>query len=383
MTYKATAPPMVWDHESLLSIRKEMEDSILVTIDLEGVDHLMKKAGQPALTSYDKLSEVGIATYDPREKVSTSTSDDMEVLGSCIRAHHTIVHQFRRVTEETCPAYYHKKFANDLKKQHHARPYHCAFAKSIIKPTQQALEDVKNLIKVLSSQDLTKSEIQSGKDRRICIFYWAANMEESVFAQAGIDLTTAGTDVTIYDMQLWSIFQIRFQKGQTGGEEAFKSLGALGNGLNLHNATNDCVAQLLSLLKVLSMTKTEWNSWFHQLTDLAAMAMSWMSPHIYQDNFNSRPRALYESAHTRHGQGRLPVKNFKNQPALKHKEVAPKGMENAAPVEVPENDEVSQFWANFDKAKVDASMKKYGKPATRVSKDDENFLGWPANMPDW
>lgn len=38
---------------------------------------------------------------------------------------------------------------------------------------------------------------------------------------------------------------VSIQKGQNGGEEAFKSLSALGNGLNLHNATNDCVAQVV------------------------------------------------------------------------------------------------------------------------------------------
>ncbi|KAK3338872.1 hypothetical protein B0H65DRAFT_511192 [Neurospora tetraspora] len=423
------APPMVWDHESLLSFKKELEDAILITIDLEGVDHLVKKFDKPAPTNYEKLSEVGIATYDPREKVSTSTTNDMEVLGSCIRAHHTIVHQFRRVTEETCPAGYHKRFAKDPKKQHAARPYHCAFAKSIIKPTQQALEGVKNLIKELSGQNLTKSEVQSGKDRHICILYWAANMEETVFSQAGIDLTTAGSQVTIWDMQLWSIFQIRFQKGQAKGEEAFKSLGALGDGLNLHNATNDCVAQLLSLLKVLSMQESEWNSWFHQLADLPLMPMSWMKASIYQHNFNMRPRTLHDNAYTRASQGQS-SKHFKNQSAYQHrqqtqhintqtttkpsintqttskpsvntqttskptqdtssskksdesqKEIAPKGKENTAPV--ANTDEVSQFWAKYDKSKVSSAMGKYRRPTTAAVPKSEHVSGWPAGMPGW
>lgn len=143
---------------------------------------------------------------------------------------------------------------------------------------------MKSLIKKLSRQNLTKTEIESGKDRQICIVYWAALMEETVFAQAGIDLTTAGSQITIWDMQLWSVFVIRFNKGQTGGEEAFKSLGALGDGFNLHNATNDCVAQLLSVLKILWMSQDEWNSWFKQKVDLPPMALSWIDKSIYRHN---------------------------------------------------------------------------------------------------
>ena len=56
-----------------------------------------------------------------------------------------------------------------------------------------------------------------------------------------------------WHMQIWSVFQQRFQLPQTKGEKAFSSLGVLGDmdvdgtTVPLHNATNDVVAELLSL----------------------------------------------------------------------------------------------------------------------------------------
>lgn len=105
MTFTATAPPTVWDYKDLLAFIEKFDDAVWVSIDKKGVDHLKKeKPGMSAPSNYDKLSEVGVATYDPREKVSTSTTNDIEALGSCIGAYHTIVHEFRGVTEETCTA---------------------------------------------------------------------------------------------------------------------------------------------------------------------------------------------------------------------------------------------------------------------------------------
>ncbi|EAA29166.3 hypothetical protein GE21DRAFT_5341 [Neurospora crassa] len=58
-------------------------------------------------------------------------------------------------------------------------------------------------------------------------------MEETVFQLGGLDLTAAGSDVTIWDLQLWSVFQIRFHKTQSKGEDILASLGFLGESFNL------------------------------------------------------------------------------------------------------------------------------------------------------
>ncbi|KAK3399739.1 hypothetical protein B0T20DRAFT_391306 [Sordaria brevicollis] len=120
-------------------------------------------------------------------------------------------------------------------------------------------------------------------------------MEETVFREAGLDLTAMSTSssIKIWDMQIWSVFQIRFGKPQTKGETAFGSLGALGNVSILHNATNDCVAQMLSLLKLLHISDEEWKAWFGtQRVDLPPMSMDCVDPAIYRHNFASRPRSL-------------------------------------------------------------------------------------------
>lgn len=128
-------------------------------------------------------------------------------------------------------------------------------------------------------------------------------MEETVFHLGGLDLTATDSDVTIWDLQLWSILQIRFHKTQSKGEDTFlASLGFLGEGFNLHNATNDCVAQLLALIRVLSMKEAEWTTWFVQYIDASPLAMDWLNASILQHNYNTRPRIPHERS-TRPNQG--------------------------------------------------------------------------------
>lgn len=133
--------------------------------------------------------------------------------------------------------------------------------------------------------------------------------------------STFVSQIVIWDVQLWSVFTIRFNKRQTGGEEAFNSLGALGHGVLAHNATNDCVAQLLSLLKIMSMSETEWESWFSQKTNLQPMAMSWVDKAVYEHNFAMRPRSLYAAGPTHTSHGRRQANN--NQAAC-HRHHTPK-----------------------------------------------------------
>ncbi|KAK3399740.1 hypothetical protein B0T20DRAFT_495867, partial [Sordaria brevicollis] len=293
------APPFVFDYEGLQNFHQKMKDTILVAIDLEAVDHLSKPKGQPQPTSYEKLSEVGMATFDPRQSSNslgtlTSTSEVVAKLSSLIKAYHTIRDKYANYTEETCPAFYHKKFPKTQSCQHSARPYHCAFARSVIDMRDQALKNVADVIKSLCLQSRTSEEIQRGDERQVCILYWAAGMEESVFGSAGINLADCGKGVTVWDFQLWSVFQIRFSRPQTKGEAVFASLGALGRGeYNLHNATNDCVAQVIAFLRVVHMQESEWATWFDRRLDLAPLCLDWIDPSILKDNFSMRPLSLH------------------------------------------------------------------------------------------
>ncbi|KAK3946764.1 hypothetical protein QBC32DRAFT_366224 [Pseudoneurospora amorphoporcata] len=162
----------------------------------------------------------------------------------------------------------------------------------------------------------------------------------TVFHLGGVNLAAAGSDVIIWNLQLWTVFQTRFQN-QSKGEEVFASFGALRKGINLHKAINDCVAQLLALMRVLKMEESEFNAWFVHYTDLSPIQMGWMDPSIYNSNFRMRPRSLHE----------------KHQ--VKHKE-------NAAPVTSKTESEQVQFWANYDRSKVASTMAKYRKPAAKV-----------------
>ncbi|EGO58679.1 hypothetical protein NEUTE1DRAFT_38714 [Neurospora tetrasperma FGSC 2508] len=417
MVVKTPASPYVWDFEGLCAFRDTLKDTIIVAIDLEGVDHLVQKRGQPATTAYDKLSEVGIAIYDPRDNLKTPTSNpaDIESIGPHIKAQHTIIHEFRRVTEETCPAFYHKKFGN---KPHSARPYHCAFARSIVKTKEKALNDLKDTIKQLCSQNRTDAEVKSGKDRSVRILYWAAHMEETVFHLGGLDLTAAGSDVKIWDLQLWSVFQIRFHKPQTKGEEVFSSLGALGEGFNLHNATNDCVAQLLALIRVLSMKEAEWTTWFVQYIDASPLAMDWLNASILQHNYNMRPRSLHER-NTRPNQGTSTQRHERlPSPPKRVTKPTPRYTSNDFDSQAPSAPGVGgmvpggtssnhsaeektakrssgkkhtsgsatdQWWAAYEarKDKISSTMATYKKPIAAVAPSTEEVgTGWPAEM-EW
>ncbi|KAK1777713.1 hypothetical protein QBC45DRAFT_433976 [Copromyces sp. CBS 386.78] len=131
----------------------------------------------------------------------------------------------------------------------------------------------------------------------------------TVFHLGGVDLAAAGSDVVICDLQLWMVFQTRFQKHQSNmkGEEVFTSLGALCKGVNLHNATNECVAQLIALMRVLTMEESGFNAWFVNHTDLSPIQMGWMDPSIYNSNFRMRPRSLHEKHQVKDKDNAAPV----------------------------------------------------------------------------
>ncbi|KAK3946763.1 hypothetical protein QBC32DRAFT_225527 [Pseudoneurospora amorphoporcata] len=289
-------PPMVVNHADMMRCAKDVEDTIFLTMDCEGVDHLYMytKKGEPQPSSYQKLSEVGIAVYDPRERIQTATTNQscVDDLGALIRAYHTIIHQYRRYTEETCPAGFHRGTKKGPAKPYPARPYHCKFAKSIFRTAAEAMGDIKQLVGELLRKNRTESEIRDGVDCKVCVLFWAAGMEEDVLREGGVDLTGMSSQIKVWDMQIWSVFQIRFNRTQTKGETAFGSLGALGKSSALHNATNDAVAQMLSLLKLLHITEAEWHAWHVDRVDLPPMSMGWVDPRILSGNFNSRPRTL-------------------------------------------------------------------------------------------
>ncbi|EAA29167.1 hypothetical protein GE21DRAFT_5342 [Neurospora crassa] len=404
------APPMVVDHADMMAFAKDVEDSILVTMDFEGVDHLQAAKGQPQPSNYVKMSEVGIAVFDPRDKSANTNQIRIDDLGAQIRARHTIIEMYRRYTEETCTAFYHRGAYRNPSKAHHARPYHCKFARSIFRTAEEAMRDIKQLIGELVHQNRTTAEVQNGVERQICVLFWAAGMEEDILREGGIDLVGMSSRIKVWDMQIWSVFQIRFTKKQTKGEEAFGSLGALGDGSKLHNATNDAVAQMLALLKLLTLTEEEWSTWHVDRRDLPSISMDWVNTTIYEDNFSSRPKALrdfsrnpstqntskhngnknprgYSKGKSSHHRG---TSNYAAQtpsvPAVRGS-VASYVKDNTSTNSSIGGSETDQWWTAYEArqsiGRISSAKEVSKKPTAAVASSSEEVgTGWPAEM-EW
>lgn len=167
------------------------------------------------------------------------------------------------------------------------------------------MDRLAEVIKSLSTQNLSEKEKEAGATRNIKIIVWAAHCEVETFYHGGLDLASLCPTLELWDFQIWYPFCARFhdkteEVPRTGAERAFGSLGALGSGLPLHNGCNDTVAQLLAFLRFMLMTEAEWSSWFDRKADLAPISFNWVDPAIYERNMalapppNPRVTAMYK-----------------------------------------------------------------------------------------
>ncbi|KAK3399737.1 hypothetical protein B0T20DRAFT_451946 [Sordaria brevicollis] len=290
------APPLVSSFEALQAFKNKLGEAIICAIDLETVDNHHG-------TELQKMSEIGIAVYDPREASKTpsnaiphasetkhSVSNDllMEIAKS-IMAYHFLKDDWKGETEITCKAFWHKK------KPHIARPYHCVFALSTIMSSSQCIESLKVILQNLTSQNLTAEERQSGHQRQVRVVFWDSGLEDKVFRQANIHLSELGHDIETWDLQAWWPFKARFSNGKNRGlargEVAFECLGVVGAGNEtiLHNATNDAVAQLLAFQRMMVIGEPEWKTWFDDRIDFEPISFAWLDPKIYQGNIRRAP----------------------------------------------------------------------------------------------
>lgn len=250
-----TQPPLVWDSPSLLKSRNELlrQEPVLLAVDYENAC----LPGQ-GINQFEKMSELGVAFFDTRirpssddggQKTEMSTSKSrLERLGRCIDTEHVITEEFRNQTEETCEAGHHNGAHIDPGCAHIPRPYHCRFVDSKFLNKAQTMEHLADIIKKVSTQNLTDEEKAAGITRNIKIIAWDSHCEESTFYHGGLDLLSLcpRASIELWDFQVWYPFRARFhanpnsKNARTRGERTFSSLGVLGTGLPLplHNGCN-------------------------------------------------------------------------------------------------------------------------------------------------
>ncbi|KAJ4356865.1 hypothetical protein N0V85_009538 [Neurospora sp. IMI 360204] len=247
-------PPHVNTLQDLKDIYNKLKDTIIVSIDFECVDHIPKWDA----SSYERLSEVGMAWYDPRDDTSRRFTAERAL--PIIRSIHCIMRKYKNFTADSCFASWHTEM-----KPHKAMPYSCYFAKSYICNKQKAMSIIADKMKWLSTKSLFRKEAAAGKKRQVIVLYWDAKLETSVFREAGVDITAHGAEQ--WDFQLLDLFHKRFRKTRNNAGEMLCSLGVSflssssdfqSNYFAWHNATNDCWATVAGFLQVLSMARQTW-----------------------------------------------------------------------------------------------------------------------------
>ncbi|EAA29163.1 hypothetical protein GE21DRAFT_5338 [Neurospora crassa] len=296
----ASNPPAVYSFADLHDFRNQIKDVVVIAVDFECVDHLGKEFGQDF---FGKMSEIGIATYDPRQSKTSSgaiSKPSLESIAKAITAEHIIIDQWKGITERTCPAFYHRKNTKQPHKApapHKARPYHCMFARSTIGLSkEQGVERLKDVLRQATVSNLTADEMKTGAERQVRIIVWCAEMEEKIFSQAGVNLDDLGSDIKMWDFQIWMPFRLRFPNYRTAGETVFASLGVVGAldpeghpSTVLHNATNDTVAEVLAFLGCMVMAEAEWGAWLNEKVDLTPISFDWVDKTIYEHNIAQSP----------------------------------------------------------------------------------------------
>ncbi|KAK3338875.1 hypothetical protein B0H65DRAFT_541739 [Neurospora tetraspora] len=233
-------PPEVKTYRGLAEFQSLYADTVIVAIDLEGIDH-RNGIHANGLEIWEKVSEVGASFFDPRDvrldsgspsattcspkqsPLNTST-ERLSSIVKYIITYHAIINRWRQWTEETCDAPHHK--THD--KAHTAKPYHCMVTESCFRTHEGALSDLDRLLRDLSIRNLTAEEIETGKRRMVQIIYWDARMESTRFHDIDFDVGWYGA--IAWGFQQFKPFRSRNEKARTGAEKAFDSLGALGTG---------------------------------------------------------------------------------------------------------------------------------------------------------
>ncbi|KAK1777715.1 hypothetical protein QBC45DRAFT_354702, partial [Copromyces sp. CBS 386.78] len=287
-------PPAVHSYVDLVNFKETHKDTIFVAADVENIDHAPRDPQRPPYTPMEKLSEMGVAVFDP--KSSSSSSSEMEQI-QAIDAQHTLIDKWAWVNSKTCPNR-NKPWHVGV---HKASPYTATFCPSKVQSRQKVMSELTKFLQALQTQNLTAKEIAGGVRRKVVVLSWDSNAESKLFDDYAYDFL-GSNKIEHWDFQLWEPILKRFgRKNKTGAEKFYKSTGVLGSGDNsitLHNASNDAWAQLATLLRFFHMSEECFSRWVCAGEDLKPLDMSWVDLEIL--HYNSGLERTCERNRNRH-----------------------------------------------------------------------------------
>ncbi|EAA29169.1 hypothetical protein GE21DRAFT_5344 [Neurospora crassa] len=266
-------PPAVHSYAELVDFRKTYMDTIFVSIDIENIDH------QPNDRPMEKLSEMGVAVFDPRGGSSNSEVEQIQD----IQVRHTIIDEWAWVTAKTCP---NRRRAWHCG-AHKPSPYTAMFCISNIQSSQKVMSQLTDYFRILQNQHLTETEVADGIRRKVVVLSWDSNAESQLFNDHAYNFTSIN-DIEHWDFQLWLPVLHRFgHRNKTGAEKFYATTGVLGLencSITLHNASNDAWAQVATLIRFFHMSKEEFSHWVQAEEDLKPLDLSWVDLQILHHN---------------------------------------------------------------------------------------------------
>lgn len=267
-------PPVVYNFGDLVEFKKRYGDTIFVSIDIENVDH-QPKDHRPFFMPLEKLSEMGLAVYDPRGP--PSTNEIQEIQG--IQVKHHVIDEWAWVTSKTCP----NRSKAWHRGAHKASPYTASFCFSKVSSCKDVMSELSVFLQALQTQNLTPEEVANGVRREVILLSWDSNAESKLFDDYAYDFI-GRNNVKHWDLQLWLPVLTRFGHGnKTGAEKFYETTGVLGSGENLvtlHNASNDAWAQIATLRRFFNISEDCFTRWIRAEHDMEPLDMGWVNPDI-------------------------------------------------------------------------------------------------------
>ncbi|KAK0631007.1 hypothetical protein B0T17DRAFT_507432 [Bombardia bombarda] len=289
------------NYEDLLNDREHFRDHILVAVDFECVDHVGN-----ALSEGDKVSEVGLAWFDPRAEnptwnlETTYTGKPPEYyVGKAIHVRHCVIDTWKTFTPKTCPASFHKD-GHRSQKSHTSAPYNAYFHQTDIFAKDVAITKMKTVFSDLIKSKRTSDEIAEGTHRSLLFLFWDARLENKVFAEWGIwnhidnirDLNGNTIQIDILDLQRWGPIKKKWSHySQAPARLAFPACGLHfpddynDQPIVFHNASNDAWAEIMVFIRLIRLPNEEaYKDWMSHSGGLDLVDLSWTTGTIYEAN---------------------------------------------------------------------------------------------------
>ncbi|KAJ4388383.1 hypothetical protein N0V85_007608 [Neurospora sp. IMI 360204] len=268
-----------------------ISDTILVALDFEMIDH---PRHQKVLAESQRMSELGIAVYDPR--VASSSTHTIEERLQKIHIRHYIASHWRKTTPLSCDAFMHTTWPGEGGKivGHVAHPYDGVFARCRIRPARAIRDKLQDVLNRLPTRCLTTEEIAQGQRRPVILLFWDARLEIKIMSQWGIQLPEypdpAGNNakIELWDLQKWHNLQ-RARRNAETSDSAYNLLAPLGVLACGHNAGNDVFAMLAAFLYLLHSEEGAWSEYMRDFTwfpEEYMVKLDWVDPEIAE--FNER-----------------------------------------------------------------------------------------------